>query len=86
MVSVNVSTLLHLPAFFFPMSKRPVSGLILPSYNDSNNRGFSLQNLGLLCTQWQLWFNRFRRLLYQMEVMDCVLNLVMPKDIISEET
>jgi lipopolysaccharide assembly outer membrane protein LptD (OstA) len=45
MVSVNVFTLLHLPAFFFPMSKRPVSGLILPSYNDSNNRGFSLQNL-----------------------------------------
>ncbi|HRL71259.1 MAG TPA: putative LPS assembly protein LptD, partial [Flavobacterium sp.] len=35
------------PFAFFPMSKETsISGLILPSYNDSNNRGFSLQNLG----------------------------------------
>jgi lipopolysaccharide assembly outer membrane protein LptD (OstA) len=45
--------LIALPLFFFPMSKETsISGLILPSYNDSNNRGFSLQNLGYyFCTQ-----------------------------------
>ena len=47
MVIANVPTPIALPFAFFPMSKETsVSGLILPSYNDSNNRGFSLQNLG----------------------------------------
>jgi hypothetical protein len=36
-----------LPFAYFPMTKETnISGLILPSYNDSNNRGFSLQNGG----------------------------------------
>ena len=47
MVIANVPTPIALPFAFFPMSKETsISGLILPSYNDSNNRGFSLQNLG----------------------------------------
>lgn len=47
MVIANVPTPIALPFAFFPMSKETsVSGIILPSYNDSNNRGFSLQNLG----------------------------------------
>ena len=47
MVIANVPTPLALPFAFFPMSKETsISGLILPSYNDSNNRGFSLQNGG----------------------------------------
>jgi lipopolysaccharide assembly outer membrane protein LptD (OstA) len=47
MVIANVPTPIALPFAFFPMSKEnSVSGLILPSYNDSNTRGFSLQNLG----------------------------------------
>jgi lipopolysaccharide assembly outer membrane protein LptD (OstA) len=28
------------------MTQETISGIILPSYNDSNNRGFSLQNGG----------------------------------------
>ena len=47
MVIANVPTPIALPFAFFPMSKETsISGLILPSYNDSNDRGFSLQNLG----------------------------------------
>ncbi|UFH45995.1 LPS-assembly protein LptD [Flavobacterium galactosidilyticum] len=47
MVIANVPTPIALPFAFFPMSKETsISGLILPSYNDSNQRGFSLQNLG----------------------------------------
>lgn len=47
MVIANVPTPIALPFAYFPMSKETnVSGLILPSYNDSNIRGFSLQNGG----------------------------------------
>jgi lipopolysaccharide assembly outer membrane protein LptD (OstA) len=47
MVIANVPTPFALPFAFFPMSKETsVSGILLPSYNDSNNRGFSLQNGG----------------------------------------
>ena len=47
MVIADVPTPIALPFAFFPMSKETsVSGVILPSYNDSNNRGFSLQNGG----------------------------------------
>jgi hypothetical protein len=47
MVIANVPTPIALPFAFFPMSKETsVSGILLPSYNDSNTRGFSLQNGG----------------------------------------
>ncbi|MEL1241033.1 putative LPS assembly protein LptD [Flavobacterium flavipallidum] len=47
LVIADVPTPIALPFAFFPMSKETsVSGLILPSYNDSNTRGFSLQNGG----------------------------------------
>jgi lipopolysaccharide assembly outer membrane protein LptD (OstA) len=47
MVIANVPTPIALPFAYFPMTKETnISGLILPSYNDSNNRGFSLQNGG----------------------------------------
>ena len=47
MVIADVPTPLALPFAFFPMSKETsLSGIILPSYNDSNTRGFSLQNAG----------------------------------------
>jgi lipopolysaccharide assembly outer membrane protein LptD (OstA) len=47
MVIANVPTPIALPFAFFPMSKETsISGILLPSYNDSNDRGFSLQNLG----------------------------------------
>ncbi|MGO4818698.1 putative LPS assembly protein LptD [Flavobacterium sp. W22_SRS_FP1] len=47
MVIADVPTPIALPFAYFPMSKETnISGLILPSYNDSNNRGFSLQNGG----------------------------------------
>ena len=47
MVIANVPTPLALPFAFFPMGKETsISGVILPSYNNSNTRGFSLQNGG----------------------------------------
>ncbi|WP_366183597.1 putative LPS assembly protein LptD [Flavobacterium ovatum] len=47
MVIANVPTPIAFPFAYFPMSKETnVSGVILPSYNDSNTRGFSLQNGG----------------------------------------
>jgi lipopolysaccharide assembly outer membrane protein LptD (OstA) len=46
MVIADVPTPLALPFAFFPMSDTSRSGLIIPSYNDSNTRGFSLQNGG----------------------------------------
>ncbi|WP_264554168.1 putative LPS assembly protein LptD [Flavobacterium sp. N2038] len=47
MVIADVPTPLALPFAYFPMSEeKSVSGIIIPSYNDSNTRGFSLQNGG----------------------------------------
>ncbi len=47
LVIADVPTPIALPFAYFPMNKETsVSGLILPSYNDSNTRGFSLQNGG----------------------------------------
>lgn len=47
MVIANVPTPIALPFAFFPMTKETsISGILLPSYNDSNTRGFSLQNGG----------------------------------------
>ena len=47
MVIGGVPTPLYLPFAYFPLSKETsVSGIILPSYNDSNAKGFSLQNGG----------------------------------------
>ena len=46
MVIANVPTPVALPFAFFPMTETSQSGIILPSYNDSNLRGFSLQNGG----------------------------------------
>lgn len=46
MVIADVPTPLALPFAFFPMTEKARSGLIIPSYNDSNTRGFSLQNGG----------------------------------------
>ncbi|MCV9928871.1 putative LPS assembly protein LptD [Flavobacterium sp. LS1R49] len=47
MVIADVPTPIALPFAYFPMTnEKSVSGIILPSYNDSNTRGFSLQNMG----------------------------------------
>ncbi|MFH6999648.1 putative LPS assembly protein LptD [Flavobacterium sp. FlaQc-57] len=47
MVIADVPTPVALPFAFFPMSQeKSISGIIIPSYNDSNTRGFSLQNGG----------------------------------------
>lgn len=46
MVIADVPTPLALPFAFFPMSEKARSGLIIPTYTDSNVRGFSLQNGG----------------------------------------
>ncbi|MGV8992674.1 MAG: putative LPS assembly protein LptD [Flavobacterium sp.] len=46
MVIADVPTPIALPFAFFPMSETSASGILIPSYGDSQERGFSLQNLG----------------------------------------
>ena len=46
MYIANVPTPVGLPFAFFPMSDTAESGFIVPSYGDSNNRGYYLQNGG----------------------------------------
>ena len=46
MVIADVPTPLVLPFAFFPMTEESRSGIIVPSYNDTRQRGFSLQNGG----------------------------------------
>jgi lipopolysaccharide assembly outer membrane protein LptD (OstA) len=46
MVIANVPTPLALPFAFFPMSVEAVSGLIIPTFNDTRAQGYSLQNGG----------------------------------------
>ncbi|WP_290842933.1 putative LPS assembly protein LptD [Flavobacterium sp.] len=46
MVIADVPTPIYLPFAFFPMTDKSQSGILIPSYGESNNRGFFLQNLG----------------------------------------
>jgi lipopolysaccharide assembly outer membrane protein LptD (OstA) len=46
MVIADVPTPIALPFAFFPITDQSRSGIIMPTYNDSNLRGFSLQNGG----------------------------------------
>ncbi|MBS7786807.1 LPS-assembly protein LptD [Flavobacterium sp. CYK-55] len=46
MVIADVPTPLALPFAFFPMTEESQSGLIIPTFNDTNTRGYSLQNGG----------------------------------------
>ncbi len=46
MVIADVPTPLILPFAFFPITEKSRSGLIIPTYSDSNTRGFALQNGG----------------------------------------
>ncbi|MBD3580955.1 putative LPS assembly protein LptD [Flavobacterium selenitireducens] len=46
MVIADVPTPIYLPFAFFPMTDKAQSGILIPSYGESNNRGFFLQNIG----------------------------------------
>ena len=46
MVIADVPTPIALPFAFFPMSETSQSGLIIPTFNDTRNQGYSLQNGG----------------------------------------
>ncbi|MBC7606359.1 MAG: LPS-assembly protein LptD, partial [Burkholderiales bacterium] len=46
MVIADVPTPLALPFAFFPMTLGSQSGIIIPTFNDTRNRGYSLQNMG----------------------------------------
>ncbi len=46
MVIADVPTPLALPFAFFPMSETSQSGLIIPTWNDTRQQGYSLQNGG----------------------------------------
>ena len=42
----NVPTPIGIPFGFFPLTKKKKSGILMPTYSDSRERGFSLQNGG----------------------------------------
>jgi len=46
LVIANVPTPIALPFAFFPMSETSQSGIIMPTFNDTRLRGYSLQNGG----------------------------------------
>ena len=46
MVIADVPTPIALPFAFFPMTKDAVSGFIIPSFGDNNQRGYYIQNGG----------------------------------------
>ncbi|MEW5675322.1 putative LPS assembly protein LptD [Flavobacterium enshiense] len=46
MVIADVPTPLSLPFAYFPMSEKAVSGFIIPTFGDTNQRGYFLQNGG----------------------------------------
>ncbi len=46
MVIADVPTPLALPFAFFPMTTESVSGLIIPTFNDTRSQGYALQNGG----------------------------------------
>lgn len=46
MYLADVPTPIGLPFGYFPLTSKRTSGFIIPSYGDSRNRGFSLQNGG----------------------------------------
>ena len=46
MVIADVPTPIALPFAFFPMSEKATSGILIPTYGDSRQRGYSLQNGG----------------------------------------
>ena len=46
LVLADVPTPVFLPFAYFPLTEKSVSGLIIPAWNDSSSRGFSLQNGG----------------------------------------
>jgi lipopolysaccharide assembly outer membrane protein LptD (OstA) len=46
MVIADVPTPLALPFAFFPMTQKSQSGVIIPTFNDNRDRGYSLQNGG----------------------------------------
>lgn len=46
MVIAGVPTPIGLPFAFFPMSEKSISGFIIPSFGDTNLRGYYLQNGG----------------------------------------
>jgi lipopolysaccharide assembly outer membrane protein LptD (OstA) len=46
MVIADVPTPLALPFAFFPMTTESQSGIIIPTFNDTRDRGYSLQNGG----------------------------------------
>ena len=46
MVIADVPTPLALPFAFFPMTDESQSGIIFPTFNDTQERGYSLQNMG----------------------------------------
>jgi hypothetical protein len=46
LVLADIPTPIFLPFAYFPLTEESVSGLIIPAWNDSSSRGFSLQNGG----------------------------------------
>ncbi len=46
LVLANINTPLVIPFGFFPLQKGQAKGLIFPTFNETQNRGFAIRNLG----------------------------------------
>ncbi len=64
LVIAGVKTPFILPFGYFPMQEKKSIGIVLPSYNFSNTRGYSLNGLGFYIGISDYWDNEIRMDLY----------------------
>ena len=64
LVIAGVKTPLVLPFGYFPLQDKKSIGIVLPSYNFSNTRGYSLNGLGFYIGISDYWDNEIRMDLY----------------------
>lgn len=64
LVIAGVKTPLLLPFGYFPLQDKKSIGIVLPSYNFSNTRGYSLNGLGFYIGISDYWDNEIRMDLY----------------------
>jgi len=64
LVIAGVKTPLVLPFGYFPLQDKKSVGIVLPSYNFSNTRGYSLNGLGFYIGLSEYWDNEVRMDLY----------------------
>ena len=81
MVIADVPTPIALPFAFFPMTEESQSGVIIPTFNDTRTRGYSLQNGGYYFALSKYFDLATLGDITLTEVMHYDLKVIMPEDI-----